>query len=304
MNFHDLELRHLVTFREVAAHRSFGRAATSLGYTQSAVSQQIARLEAILGQSLFRRPGGPKPVELTAAGEVLLPRVDDLITRLRDIEHDFAGLAEGTVGRLSVGTFQSVSVRLLPAIMTSLSAERPDLEVELLESIYVDLLRQALVDHELDLTFWVEEERLWAGFDEVRLFEDEFVVVAPVGDALDVYGPNDLATLPLIGQHMSDQCQGRIDTGLRATGIVPRYVFRSGDNAAVQAMVRAGQGVAVMPMLSIDTSDPQVVLRPLEPALPPRVVVIVTRADEPRSPAVDRFIELAKEHSARLLAAV
>lgn len=304
MNIQDLELRHLVTFKEVASRRSFGKAADELGYTQSAVSQQIARLEAVLGQPLFRRPGGPKAIELTRAAEVLLPRVDSLIGDLRSIERDFAGLADGTVGKLSVGTFQSVSVRLLPAVIRALTAERPDLEVDLFESTSDAVLRQALADHELDLTFWVDDDSDWSGFDVVRLFEDEFVVVASSTEAQDVYGLRQLASLPMIGQHVSDQCQGRIDAGLRSHGVVPRYVFRSGDNAAVQAMVRAGQGVAVMPMLSIDTGDPEIVIRPLEPALPPRVVVIVTRSGERPSPAVERFIELAVQESNRMLAAV
>jgi DNA-binding transcriptional LysR family regulator len=304
MNIHELDLRQLITFKEVAACRSFGRAAASLGFTQSAVSQQIARLEAVVGQSLFRRPGGPKPVELTAAGELLLPRVDGLVAGLRSIERDFDGLAEGRIGRLSVGTFQSVSVRLLPAVIGALNAERPDLEIDFLESASSEVLRGALADYKLDLIFWVEDDEDWDGFERIPLFEDEFVVVASVDGAKDSYGPRELADLPMIGQHLSDQCQGRIDTGLRGYGVEPRYVFRSGDNSAVQAMVRAGQGVAVMPMLAIDTSDPAVVLRPLEPPLKPRVVVIVTRPGEERSAAADRFIELSLQESRRMLSGV
>jgi DNA-binding transcriptional LysR family regulator len=125
MNIHDLELRHLVTFKEVAAKRSVGRAADALGFTQSAVSQQIARLEAVLGQPLFRRPGRTEAGGTHRAGELLLPRVDDLIAQLRSIERDFEGLAEGTVGRLAVGTFQSISVRLLPAVWGRSSPSGP-----------------------------------------------------------------------------------------------------------------------------------------------------------------------------------
>src|SRR2546427_8831767 len=68
-----VELRHFLALEAVASEGSFGRAATSLGYTQSAVSQQIAMLERIVGERLIERPGGPKPVSLTEAGE-LLPR--------------------------------------------------------------------------------------------------------------------------------------------------------------------------------------------------------------------------------------
>src|SRR2546421_12659910 len=63
-----VELRHLIALEAVASEGPFGRAATSLGYTQSAVSQQIAMLEPIVGERLIERPGGPQPVSLTGAG--------------------------------------------------------------------------------------------------------------------------------------------------------------------------------------------------------------------------------------------
>src|SRR5256885_14315151 len=68
-----IELRHLTALEAVAREGSFGRAAKSLGYTQSAVSQQIAALERIVGARLVERPGGPRPVSPTEAGEALLP---------------------------------------------------------------------------------------------------------------------------------------------------------------------------------------------------------------------------------------
>lgn len=303
MNIQDLELRHLLTFREVATHRSFGRAATALGYTQSAVSQQIARLEAVVGHPLFHRPGGPKPIELTPAGEILLPRVEELVGGMHRIEDDLDRFADGQMGRIAVGTFQSVSVRLLPAIIGVLGVERPDLQVDLLESSSRNVLESALSDRRLDLTFWVREEQDWPGFETIPLFEDQYVVIAPAASAQDSYSLHDLAGLPMIGQHANDVCQIRIDAGLRSHGLEGRYVFRSNDNAAVQAMVRAGNGVAVVPALAVDSSDPGVVVRPIDPPLPPRVVVLVTRRGDDRA-AVCRFIEIAQEQSARQLAAV
>ena len=64
----DLEIRHLEALDAVASTGTFGRAAERLGYTQSAISQQIAALERVMGAPVFDRPGGPRPVELTPLG--------------------------------------------------------------------------------------------------------------------------------------------------------------------------------------------------------------------------------------------
>ena len=66
--FSSLELRHLLALDAVASEGTFGRAAERLGYTQSAVSQQIAALERAIGGAVFDRPGGPKPVRITPLG--------------------------------------------------------------------------------------------------------------------------------------------------------------------------------------------------------------------------------------------
>src|SRR5207248_2502657 len=76
-----LELRHLIALKAIAEQGTFSRAASSLGYTQSAVSQQIATLERIVGQRLIDRPGGPRPVSLTEAGELLLRHADALVVQ-------------------------------------------------------------------------------------------------------------------------------------------------------------------------------------------------------------------------------
>ena len=73
-----VELRHLAALQAVAEEGSFGRAAIRLGYTQSAVSQQIATLERLVGERLVERPGGPRPISITEAGTVLLRHADEL----------------------------------------------------------------------------------------------------------------------------------------------------------------------------------------------------------------------------------
>src|SRR5438270_9585830 len=94
-----VQLRHLAALEAVGRTRSFGGAARALGYTQSAVSQQIAQLERIVGQRLVDRPGGPRPVALTEAGTLLLRHADAIVAQLDAAQADMAALAEAAPGR-------------------------------------------------------------------------------------------------------------------------------------------------------------------------------------------------------------
>src|SRR3954466_10589138 len=148
-----IDLPHLAALEAVARTRSFGRAARELGYTQSAVSQQIAQLERIVGQRLFHRPGGPRRVEPTEAGLLLLGHADAIVARLDAARADMAALAEGAAGPLRVGIYQSVGARILPRLLRAFKKEFPRIEVSVREETdAADLLR--LLEHgELDLTF-------------------------------------------------------------------------------------------------------------------------------------------------------
>src|SRR5438067_4265096 len=124
-----VEVRHFAALQAVAAAGSFGRAAERLGYTQSAVSQQIATLERIVGEKLVERPGGPRPVSLTGAGDLLLRHAESIVSRLQAAQADLRALRAGEAGTLQVGTFQSVGGRVLPEIMRSFGAQWPAIEV-------------------------------------------------------------------------------------------------------------------------------------------------------------------------------
>src|SRR5437660_11944067 len=102
-----VEIRHLAALQAIAAEHSFGQAARRLGYTQSAVSQQIATLERVVGEQLIERPGGPRPVSLTQAGELLLRHADAIVARLQAAQADLHALRTGEAGTLHIGTFQS-----------------------------------------------------------------------------------------------------------------------------------------------------------------------------------------------------
>src|SRR5262245_36093313 len=90
-----VEIRHLAALEAIAQTRSFSQAASLLGYAQSAVSQQIATLERAVGHKLVERPGGPRPVSLTQAGEVLLRHASHITARLGAAKADLEALSKG-----------------------------------------------------------------------------------------------------------------------------------------------------------------------------------------------------------------
>src|SRR5919201_4468186 len=128
-NWLGLELRHLIALKAVADEGSFGRAAKRLGYTQSAISQQITTLEKIVWQRLLDRPGGPKPVSLTEAGRLLLRHADGITARLQAAQADLAALDAGDAGPLRIGTYQSVGAKVLPTLLPQFKASRPQVDV-------------------------------------------------------------------------------------------------------------------------------------------------------------------------------
>jgi DNA-binding transcriptional LysR family regulator len=122
--------------------------------------------------------------------------------------------------------------------------------------------------------------------------EDPLVLLAPK-DRFPA-GPVSLKSLaqePTIGQH-ANSCQLTCEMGLRESGIVPNYVFRTNDNGTVAAMVRAGMGVAYMPALCVDPWAYGISVHATEPKLPPRTISIAWRSGRTQSPLAEQFIDI------------
>jgi molybdate transport repressor ModE-like protein len=287
-----VELRHFAALQAVASAGSFGRAAERLGYTQSAVSQQIATLERIVGEKLVERPGGPRPVSLTEAGQLLLRHADSIVARLQAAQADLQALRAGEAGTLRVGTFQSAGARVLPEIMRRFTAQWPLIEV-MLEEHDDEVIADALERGELDVGFLLLPIGD-APLDTVELLRDPYVLVVPAGSPLAA-GPHSLqeiARQPLVG-FRSGLSTDPIEAAFRAARVEPRWAFRSNDNQTVQGLVAAGMGSAIVPLLTVDTGDPRIVAVDLGDAVEPRVVGIGRHRDRYASPAARAFIETA-----------
>ena len=295
---HDVEIRHLQALDAVAREGSFGRAAERLGFTQSAISQQIAGLERAVGERVFDRRGGSRPVELTPVGEVLLQHAEAVLAQMREASDALRSLRAGEIGRLVVGAYQSVAVKVLPGVIGRLRLERPGLTIRCFESDDNEELVAKLIDNELDLSFLVGPTDHDA-IEAVELCVDPFVLLSPASDERSVVPVSDLEGVPMIGQHPSS-CQTLMDDAFRRSGFEPDYVFRTNDNSAVQAMVRAGMGRAVLPYLAVEPNDPGVTIAELDPPFAPRVLFLARRRGRTLSPGADRFTELAVDVCAAL----
>lgn len=295
-NLRDLEIRHLVALDAVATEGTFARAADKLGYTQSAISQQIASLEKVVDARVFDRPGGPRPVTLTPFGEQLLVASRDMLCRVDCMAEDLKRFRTGEVGRLTVGSFQSMSATVLPLILGRMRDTHPGVEIRVFDHDLDDQLELGMGRGEFDMAFMVGD--MADRFESRHLFDDPFVLVARPGQfPLGPVSLADIAAEPMIGQH-HNSCQIMNEAGLRAHGLEPNYVFRTNDNVATSAMVRAGMGVAVMPLLCVEPHDPRIALHPLNPPIPDRSIHIGWRQGRTLSPVAERFLQLALEIAA------
>jgi molybdate transport repressor ModE-like protein len=294
-----VEVRHFAALDAVAREGSFGRAADRLGYTQSAVSQQIATLEKIVGETLIERPGGPRAVSLTEAGQLLLRHAEAIVARLEAARADMAALRAGETGALRVGTYQSVGARVLPEVMRRFLADWPGIELGLSEPATDPELYAAVESGALDLAFC--SPPLPDGpFEMLELMSDPYVLLVPATGGLanrSSVSLDDLGDELLIG---SNTCASGValESELAERGFGVEYAFRSDDNGTLQGLVAAGFGVALTPLLAIAPGDDRVKALRLVPKVPRRRVAVVWHRDRHRSPAARAFIEIARDVSA------
>ena len=296
----DVDIRHLAALVAVVDEGSFAKAAVALGFTQSAISQQIATLEKAAGLPVFDRPKGPRAAELTPAGELLLGYARTMLERVSDMDDELDRLRRGVSGNLVIGTFQSVSAKILPTLVQRMRSEVPDVDIRLVETDDQTVLLRGVLDDELDLAFTVDLEPDPRVQSDLLGF-DPFVMITRVGELESpTAGSGDINGYPIIGQPEGNVCQVLIDRRLAEMGAHPDYVFRSQDNGAVQGMVRSGMGRAIMPYLAIDPDDPEVDVHQIDPPIA-RTIQLTRRTGRSLPPAADHFTDLARAVGAQVL---
>jgi DNA-binding transcriptional LysR family regulator len=297
-----LDSRRLRVLCEVYRHGSFSAAAESLGYTQPAISRQIAALEAEVGTTLIRRV--PKGAILTDAGRLLVDRAEAILARLDDAENELRALAGLEGGRLRMATFASAASSIVPVAIAAFRERHPAVELSVVMSDPPDSIPR-LRAGEFDLVLSHDAIGAAPATELVHLFDDPMYVAMRVGHRLADSSPLELADFAA-EPWMLATTQTCPDSRLflRAchdAGFEPRIAFQNDDYPAILGFVAAGVGVAMIPDMVARGVRDDVVVRDLNPPAPPRPI-LAALAGGYCSPATSAMLTVLTEVSDRWVA--
>jgi DNA-binding transcriptional LysR family regulator len=298
-----LNVQRLRVLREVANSGSFSRAAEALSYTQSAVSQAIATLEAEAGARLIERDR--RGVRPTAVGAALVAHADAILARLDAAETDLAAIVGGRGGRLRMASFPTAGSTLMPLAIATFAGAHPEVELSLAEGEPEEIaprLRAGEFDLALLFEFREAGERHEAGLRRVDLLEDLMYVALPDGHPLadkPRLRLEDLREEAWVQTSVASPCARHVVRSCHGAGFEPNVSFESDDYQTVQGLVAAGVGVALVPQLALSSVREDIRVRALHPQGPVRRVVAATPRGAGVLPAAERMLAVLAEVAGR-----
>jgi molybdate transport repressor ModE-like protein len=274
-----LDVRRLRVLREVARRGSFSAAADALGYTQPAVSRQIAMLEQETSATLLeRRPGGAR---LTDAGELLVCHADAVLARLQDAEDELGALLGLRAGRLRMSTLTSAAATIVPLAIAEFRQQLPavELSVAMIDPVgLLPLLRSGELDLALCNDPSVGDQ---PDVEAVHLFDEPMLIALPQDHPLAARKRLRLTDLAeerwMLGTTTACPDAGRFIRACHTAGFDPKIAFHNDDYTAILGFVGAGVGVAPVPEMVVRTPPANVsvsslgretITRPIVAALP------------------------------------
>lgn len=293
-----LNVARLRVLREVAYRGSFSAAAEALSYTQSAISQQVAALEAEAGTTLLERH--PRGVTLTAAGQTLVAHAEGILARLEAAEEAMSAIAGLRGGRLRMASFPTAGATLMPLAIATFRARYPDVELTLAEGEPEDIAPR-LRAGELDLALLFEfdgQTPLQGDMTRVVLLQDPMHLALPSDHRL-AHRPeialSELDSDAWVQTSRSSPCAQQVMRSCHAAGFEPNVAFESDDYQTVQGLVAAGVGVALIPQLALSAVRENIVIRTLSPAPPVRSVIAAAPSGARLVPAAPAMLSILHE---------
>lgn len=288
----------LRVLRQVATRGSFSEAAKALAYTQSAVSQNVAKLEEELGVVLIERDRGA--IRPTAAGAALVERSGPILAQLDAAEEEVAAIAGARGGRLRMASFPTAGATVMPLAIATFRAAHPEVELSLAEGEpeeIVPRLRAGEFDLVLVYEFQGVGERLGAGMRRFGLLEDPMRLALPADHTLAEKERISLAELSKeswVQTAAATPCARHVVRSCHAAGFEPGVAFESDDYLTVQGLVAAGVGVALIPALALEGVREDIAIRAVHPRSPVRQVLAATPRGTAMMPAVATMIDVLR----------
>jgi DNA-binding transcriptional LysR family regulator len=297
-----LNVQRLKVLREVVAQGSFSEAASALNYTQSAVSQAIARLESEAGVTLLERDR--RGVRPTAAGARLDEHAARILTQLDVAEAELGAIAGVSGGELRMASFPTAGATLMPLAIAAFRAAHPEVTLSLVEGEPEELAPR-LREGEFDLALLFEFQgsgELGPGLRSIPLFEDPMKLALPKGHRLarrERIALDELSEEAWVQTSEASDCARHVVRVCREAGFRPRVSFESDDYLTVQGLVASGVGVALIPQLALSHAvSYDIAVRELEPA-PVRHVVAGARGAGVSLPAAGAMLEILRDTARR-----
>ncbi|MBA2806321.1 LysR family transcriptional regulator [Streptomyces sp. KM273126] len=294
-----LDLQRLRALHAVSVHGTVGAAAAALGYTPSAVSQQIAKLERETRTVLLERQG--RGVRLTEQAQHLVATARELLTIVERAETELEERRGEPAGRLTVAAFASAARGLMPGVLADLAARHPALDARLTEvepHLSVDLVAKGAVDmavaHDWDIAPLPAPE----GVEQAVIGDDLCDLLVPTGHpfaARRSVRRTDLKGERWICQPPGRVCHDWLVRTLRAAGCEPDIVHQAEENPTLVALVAAGLGVALIPRLGRGPLPAGVVEVSLDP-MPVRRLYALWRTGASRRPAIAETVRTLQGH--------
>lgn len=301
-----LNLERLRALQAVSAHGSVAAAADALHVTASAISQQLAKLEREVGETLIERDG--RGVRLTRTASVLVTHAMRAMSALDDAESAIDARRVAVAGPITVTAFATAARGLAPRAIAELRRRHPDLRAIFKEQRDDDvfpLLDRRDVDVAIEAEWFNRPLVLPEGLSKAFLLDDVADIAMPARHALAQRRSvrlEDLRDAAWICWHEGTMCHDWLLKTLRGLGHAPRVEHTASEHATQLALVAAGLGCAVMPRLGLETVPAGVVLVPSEPALRRRVYA-VWRTNAPQQRAITAAVDAFKVAAKALVAA-
>ncbi|GLZ42056.1 LysR family transcriptional regulator [Actinokineospora sp. NBRC 105648] len=283
--------------RAVVTSGSVTAAATNLGYTPSAISQQVAALEKQAGLALLERVG--RGVQPTAAGRLLTEHAAIISRYVAEAETALADLRAGRTGRLAIRYFATAGAALVPPALARLRREHPGVQLDLKLFDPEDPLPE-VEQGRADLAIVVHpRQTVPRGIQMTHLLDDPYRAVLPVGHRLAAKRVIDLAELaeePWVGNEWpSGPCEQIIYDACGAAGFTPDIVVESEDYTNAQGFVAAGLGISLIPLMGLANRHPGVVVRRLRHPEPVRVIHAAVRESSLEQPALLDLLDALRD---------